>query len=382
MAKFTIFDSNYSQQAKKPTKRMSLSLYPTEMSKALLTQVGLPIVPEVSCILDEMPDIKMNFEWKPGYGSQFANYIDVLAGTDDQKDNPVASKLISTIFSISKITAGKGYVQMPHTNQFSQNTLEKSSILGLNLKFRIYKESNLWSDYRRYNLQISDYKKWLQVLFTAVMPLRIYNISSALENIKDILAASTNEDSPLLNLGREAKDLGNNTIELVQTFDLGTHGPKIVDNITNIDEFLKNPDIRGHISFRLNIPGLLKSSDTVDWIVTSMDAKPSLEFITINNRPKPLYMDFDVKLETNQKLSRNQIVSIIDIGQLSDIPKMDINGNQIKFDENGKIIKQNEEDVDENYDREDPTKNNPTETEEEKMRRKSDEYFEQYGNTD
>jgi hypothetical protein len=169
---------------------------------------------------------------------------------------------------------------------------------------------------------------------------------------------------------------------LAQTFDLGTHGPKIVDNITNIDEFLKNPDIRGHISFRLNIPGLLKSSDTVDWIVTSMDAKPSLEFITINNRPKPLYMDFDVKLETNQELSRNQIVSIIDIGQLSDIPKMDINGNQIKFDENGKIIKQTEEDVDDNYDKEDSTKNNPNETEEEKMRRNSDEYFEQYGNTD
>jgi hypothetical protein len=53
------------------------------------------------------------------------------------------------------------------------------------------------------------------------------------------------------------------------------------------------------------------SSFAIDWIVESFNFKPSRQFEMVNGLPKPLWIDFEVSLETRLSLSNKYVYNLI-----------------------------------------------------------------------
>lgn len=50
---------------------------------------------------------------------------------------------------------------------------------------------------------------------------------------------------------------------------------------------------------------------SLDWIITNFSFKPSRQFIMVDGRPKPLWIDFDLSLETRLSLSNKYVYNVI-----------------------------------------------------------------------
>ena len=72
---------------------------------------------------------------------------------------------------------------------------------------------------------------------------------------------------------------------------------------------MKDDDTGGCPLIQLGINGLIKPSDTVKWLLKSWSFKPSLN-TTYNNNP--IYVDFNVSLQTQYILTDNDLTKILD----------------------------------------------------------------------
>ena len=67
-----------------------------------------------------------------------------------------------------------------------------------------------------------------------------------------------------------------------------------------------------------------KNNFNIDWIITSFNFKPSMQFEMVKEDgkelPKPLWMDFDVTLETRMSLSNKYVYQVI-VPQILNEPK-------------------------------------------------------------
>ena len=77
----------------------------------------------------------------------------------------------------------------------------------------------------------------------------------------------------------------------------------------------------GHVVFDIEIPKFIQSTKNADskvyWYIHTFNATPSAQFVrglygkdTELFRPKPLYYDFDVTLNTAQDLTREQMIAL------------------------------------------------------------------------
>ena len=134
------------------------------------------------------------------------------------------------------------------------------------------------------------------------------------------------------------------------------------DVVSQITELIKNSTTFGHVTFDLEIPGYLhptkNSQNKVYWVITDFSAAPCPQFLrgvygetsesdktalsnTITDealresymssaqfRPKPLWFDFNVTLETNQVMSREQYIALL-LGTQTN-PKATVNSQSFK----------------------------------------------------
>ena len=136
------------------------------------------------------------------------------------------------------------------------------------------------------------------------------NVSSASKGFAGMLKQSADESEGIANrkFFKEAvKDLAKTAQGLYNTI------------VTNASDGRNNANFT--VNFRLGKPNTLASKinqraigeNNIDWIITSFNFKPSMQFTFDNNsnKPYPLWVDFDLSMETRLALSNRYIHNLI-----------------------------------------------------------------------
>lgn len=318
-----LYDSVYNGDRKnellKPIHHLQCKIDMCESSKYLYTRAFSAKASHPSslvCVLDEMPELKLSYSWKEGINTCAAG--------------PLDNVLKYSIGTYLSMFAGKDYIAMPHTNEFSQFQLSEGSVIGMQLKFRVYADTFN----QRYRFMTSTYESWLRFLSLAVMPLMPFSYKNMATNV-DVAGENTiDTGANVIGAGVDAvKHLGGMISALAsKTSSGGMKGEDakaVLDDVKTITEqistLLTQSTSFGHLVYKLEIPGYIRPSNSVPWIIKNFNAKPCAEFLrgtwpgqkstgnTTNAdfRPKPLYIDFTVDVETNQIVTREQLFSIL-----------------------------------------------------------------------
>lgn len=323
MQQVTFYDSMYEEnRALKPTTHMTCKLSLHDISRSLLIDRGIlqektMLTPVVS-VLDELPQISFTTPWQQ---SNATSYFTAAQKIFEPTDN------LMSIGSLIQMFAGDNYVSTPLTNEFSQRSMTASSPLSITLKFRIYADSYN----KRYRQMASTYETWLKTLFFATSPLVTSTFGNYVSNIETALGNGIDKGIDLTNTAVDSAGVftslltdvaagpQNFTSATSQNYNtLTTNIKEMADNISDI--VTKNTAF-GHVVFDIEIPKFIQSTKNaaskVYWYINTFTATPSAQFVrglygkgTELFRPKPLYYDFTVTLNTAQDLTREQMISL------------------------------------------------------------------------
>ena len=323
MQQVTFYDSMYEEnRALKPTTHMTCKLSLHDISRSLLIDRGIlqektMLTPVVS-LLDELPQISFTTTWQQ---SNATSYFTAAHKIFEPTDN------LMSVGSLIQMFAGDNYVSTPLTNEFSQRAMTASSPLSITLKFRIYADSYN----KRYRQMASTYETWLKTLFFATSPLVTSTFGNYVSNIKTAVGNGIKDGIDLVNtavdsagvftslLSDVASGPQNFTSATSQNYNtLTTNIKEMADKVSDI--VTKNTAF-GHVVFDIEIPKFIQSTknaaSTVYWYINTFNATPSAQFVrglygkgTELFRPKPLYYDFTVTLNTAQDLTREQMISL------------------------------------------------------------------------
>lgn len=323
MQQVTFYDSMYEEnRALKPTTHMTCKLSLHDISRSLLIDRGIlqektMLTPVVS-VLDELPQISFTTTWQQ---SNATSYFTAAQKIFEPTDN------LMSVGSLIQMFASDNYVSTPLTNEFSQRAMTASSPLSITLKFRIYADSYN----KRYRQMASTYETWLKTLFFATSPLITSTFSNHVSNINTAVVNGLGEGIDLVNTAVDSAGVftsvltdiaagpQNFTSATLQNYNtLTTNIKEMVDKVSDI--VTKNTAF-GHVVFDIEIPKFIQSTKNaaskVYWYINTFDATPSAQFVrglygkgTELFRPKPLYYDFTVTLNTAQDLTREQMISL------------------------------------------------------------------------
>ena len=323
MQQVTFYDSMYEEnRALKPTTHMTCKLSLHDISRSLLIDRGIlqektMLTPVVS-LLDELPQISFTTTWQQ---SNATSYFTAAQKIFEPTDN------LMSIGSLIQMFAGDNYVSTPLTNEFSQRAMTASSPLSITLKFRIYADSYN----TRYRQMASTYETWLKTLFFATSPLVTSTFGNYVSNIETALGNGIDKGIDLINTAVDSAGVftslltdvaagpQNFTSATSQNYNtLTTNIKEMADKVSDI--VTKNTAF-GHVVFDIEIPKFIQTTKNADskvyWYINTFTATPSAQFVrglygkgTELFRPKPLYYDFTVTLNTAQDLTREQMISL------------------------------------------------------------------------
>lgn len=323
MQQVTFYDSMYEEnRALKPTTHMTCKLSLHDISRSLLIDRGIlqekTMLTPVISVLDELPQISFTTTWQQ---SNATSYFTAAQNLFEPTDN------LMSIGSLIQMFAGDNYVSTPLTNEFSQRAMTASSPLSITLKFRIYADSYN----TRYRQMASTYETWLKTLFFATSPLVTSTFGNYVSNIKTAVGHGIDKDIDLINTAVDSAGVfaslltdvaagpQNFTSATSQNYNtLTTNIKEMADKVSDI--VTKNTAF-GHVVFDIEIPKFIQSTKNaaskVYWYINTFNATPSAQFVrglygkgTELFRPKPLYYDFTVTLNTAQDLTREQMISL------------------------------------------------------------------------
>lgn len=323
MQQVTFYDSMYEEnRALKPTTHMTCKLSLHDISRSLLIDRGIlqekTMLTPVISVLDELPQISFTTTWQQ---SNATSYFTAAQNLFEPTDN------LMSIGSLIQMFAGDNYVSTPLTNEFSQRAMTASSPLSITLKFRIYADSYN----TRYRQMASTYETWLKTLFFATSPLVTSTFGNYVSNIKTAVGKGIDKGIDLINTAVDSAGVfaslltdiaagpQNFTSATSQNYNtLTTNIKEMADKVSDI--VTKNTAF-GHVVFDIEIPKFIQSTKNaaskVYWYINTFNATPSAQFVrglygkgTELFRPKPLYYDFTVTLNTAQDLTREQMISL------------------------------------------------------------------------
>lgn len=323
MQQVTFYDSMYKEnRALKPTTHMTCKLSLHDISRSLLIDRGIlqekTMLTPVISVLDELPQISFTTPWQQ---SNATSYFTEAHKLFEPTDN------LMSVGSLIQMFAGDKYVSTPLTNEFSQRSMTASSPLSITLKFRIYADSYN----KRYRQMTSTYETWLKLLFFATSPLVTSTFGNYVSNIATAVGNGIDKGVDLINTAADSAGVfaslladvatspQNMTSATTQNYNtLTTNIKEMADKVSDI--VTKNTAF-GHVVFDIEIPKFIQSTKNADskvyWYISTFNATPSAQFVrglygkgTELFRPKPLYYDFDVTLNTAQDLTREQMISL------------------------------------------------------------------------
>ena len=321
MQQVTFYDSMYNEnRALKPTTHMTCKISLHDISKTLLIDRGIlqentMLTPLIS-VLDELPQISFTTPWQQ---SNATSYFTAAHKLFEPTDN------LTSVGSLIQLFAGDNYVSTPLTNEFSQRAMTASSPLSITLKFRIYADSYN----TRYRQMTSTYETWLKTLFFATSPLVTSTFGNYVSNIATAVGNGIDKGVDLVNTAVDSAGVFASLLADVATQktsdstkdNYNTLTKNIKEMADSVSDIVTKNTAFGHVVFDIEIPKFIQSTKNADskvyWYISTFNATPSAQFVrglygkgTELFRPKPLYYDFTVTLNTAQDLTREQMIAL------------------------------------------------------------------------
>jgi hypothetical protein len=276
---------------------VSFGIYNTDMEGTPLEDALL--YKNFSLVLQEPLEFQIETDWTESAGAEIAKRV-------NQIFNPKAIKAFAGEY-------GKSHA--PNDN-WTQKTTEIGKPLSTKLKFRIYDTT-----YDEPNNKNQTYSEMIRFLTLTCSPRVQYALTSnavepliaAAKNSKDFFSQLKSATKP----EKKAEEPGiinsissyfsgkNKTASLNETEE---DGGTILNNISagvktfkNIVSNTLSKSVR--YNYTLRIESAILNSNEVnnlepDWYIKSFNWTPSTEIVTKDNRPYPLWIDFDVDVET------------------------------------------------------------------------------------
>ncbi len=319
MQTVTFYDSMYDGKTSlKPITHLQCKLRLHSESEQLLRTRGLlskefKMTPLV-CVLTELPQIAFSPQWGPGTTGLVMNPI-----TSIFNENKIGDAI--------QMFSNERFISIPITNEYSQHVMKESNYITLQLKFRIYADSYN----QRYRFMTSTYETWLKYLYFSTSPLIPSTYANYVSNINSAAPEAIEKAATILTNIKEGASAGMDILGGIMDADKA----KAKDGAIAFNESLKaisdevieavsKQNVFGHVTYDLEIPRFIHSTKNAEtnkvyWIITNFSATPSAQFLRglystksmTPARPKPLFFDFAVTIQTNQKMSREQLINML-----------------------------------------------------------------------
>lgn len=223
-------------------------------------------------VADETISIGYSTEWGDSPGAKLANKLKEFTRSD-------AFKMFS----------GKVFNPNVATDKWTQQYPKDGAFVSAGIKFRAYFKANY--------LNSNSYMTIIPFLIYVTSPMTDFSLLTEISNIKNAVVNAKKEGE---NLGKELS---------AATSKNGTFTDTAVGAAESLAKSIKelSTDSRGTATFVFSFGDLIKGSNDVDWIIESWKFTPSMPMTKDNY---PLWVDFEVNLQTNQKLSYSRLKKI------------------------------------------------------------------------
>lgn len=266
--------TNVSETHKAKSCSFKIGLSPKSYNGAIkqLPEIQGQRIIEIKGIADDAIELGYSTEWGESPGAK-----------------AVASIKEFTRAEAFKMFSGTIFNSNTATDKWTQIVPKDSSIISVAIKFRAYYKANF--------LNTNSYMTiipWLTFLTSSMMEFSMIN------EVDNIVGALKNAEQANEELGQElngvAESNGQLTDKAITALD------KIVKTLEKL-----STNSRGTATFTLSYGDLIQAADDVDWIIKDWSFTPSVPCGPENN---PLWVDFQINMETNEKLSYTKLEKI------------------------------------------------------------------------
>lgn len=219
----------------------------------------------INGVCDETIDVGYSTEWGESPGAKIADKLKGFTQSD-------AFKMFSSnVFNPN-----------PVSNKWTQIYPHNGANIKVGLKFRAYYKANYFNT--------NSYMTIIPWLIFLTSPMTEFSLNEEITNIKEAVC----------NAEREGEQLAHQMEGISE--ENGTLGKKAIDALSAMEKAIENlaTDSRGSACFTLRYGDVIKENDAIDWIISDWSFTPSTVMGPENN---PLWVDFQINMETNQKLS-------------------------------------------------------------------------------
>lgn len=254
----------------------------------------------VKGIIDEIPEISYSTTWG-----------DSPAAVLNEKIKKFTQHKWMKMFAVQR----GGYKPPLVTDGWTQQFPKSAEPLNISFKFRAYPIDNYYntsafSDIIRLLIFVTTPQEFTLSKTVTSQIKAIYHASDKGKEFGEIVNGLKNSlEGNNISFKDFADALENNTnVEGTAAKNLKEQKDKLFNFIEGLGD-MKDDDTGGCPLIQLGINGLIKPSDTVKWLLKSWSFKPSLN-TTYNNNP--IYVDFNVSLQTQYILTDNDLTKILD----------------------------------------------------------------------
>lgn len=266
--------TNVSETHKAKSCSFKIGLSPKSYNGAIkqLPEIQGQRIIEIKGIADDAIELGYSTEWGESPGAKAVASIKEFTRTE-------AFKMFS----------GSVFNSNAATDKWTQIIPKDSSIISVAIKFRAYYKANF--------LNTNSYMTiipWLTFLTSPMMEFSMIN------EVDNIVGALKNAKQAAEELGQELNGVAESNGQLTD---------KAITTLKKIDETLTklSTNSRGTATFTLSYGDLIQAADDVDWIIKDWSFTPSVPCGPENN---PLWVDFQINMETNEKLSYTNLEKI------------------------------------------------------------------------
>lgn len=266
--------TNVSETHKAKSCSFKIGLSPKSYNGAIkqLPEIQGQRIIEIKGIADDAIELGYATEWGESPGAK-----------------AVASIKEFTRAEAFKMFSGSVFNTNAATDKWTQIVPKDSSSLSVAIKFRAYYKANF--------LNTNSYMTIIPWLTFLTSPMMEFSLTNEIDNI---VGALKNAKQASEELGQELNGVAESNGQLTD---------KAIKTLKKIDETLTklSTNSRGTATFTLSYGDLIQAADDVDWIIKDWSFTPSVPCGQENN---PLWVDFQINMETNEKLSYTKLEKI------------------------------------------------------------------------
>lgn len=266
--------TNVSETHKAKSCSFKIGLSPKSYNGAIkqLPEIQGQRIIEIKGIADDAIELGYSTEWGESPGAK-----------------AVASIKEFTRAEAFKMFSGTVFNSNTATDKWTQIVPKDSSIISVAIKFRAYYKANF--------LNTNSYMTIIPWLTFLTSPMMEFSMINEVDNIVGALKIAKQAGEEL---GQELNGVAESNGQLTDK------ALKALDKIVKTLEKLST-NSRGTATFTLDFGDMISADDAVDWIIKDWSFTPSVPCGPENN---PLWVDFQINMETNEKLSYTKLEKI------------------------------------------------------------------------